>query len=50
MSQEAKKAKTKDGRVIEVYKLKNGTPTLDHVWCNLNGCTETFTKNELTFL
>lgn len=51
MSQEIKKVKVKkDNRVIEVYKLKEGTPTELHKWCNFNGCTETFTDDELIFL
>jgi len=50
MSQETKKAKTKDGRIVEVYKLKPGYSTPDHKWCNFNGCTETFTDDELTFI
>jgi len=46
-----KKAKVKaDGRIIEVYRLTNGTPTEKHIWCNSSGCTETFTENELEFI
>lgn len=51
MSQEIKKAKVKGtDRIIEVYKLKEGTPTELHKWCNFSGCKETFTENELEFL
>jgi len=37
-------------RIVTVYRLTTGTPTADHIWCNFNGCTETFTDNELEFI
>lgn len=37
----------KTGRKIEVYKLKKGTPTSEHIWCDLSDCETTYTANEL---
>lgn len=51
MNNPAKKAKVKGtDRIIEVYKLKVGTPTENHIWCNYSGCTETFREDELEFI
>jgi len=48
---DAKKAKVKGtDRIVEVYKLKTGTPTSKHIWCNCSGCSETFTDDQLEFL
>lgn len=51
MSNAELKAKVKaTGDVIKVYKLKEGTPTKDHIWCNCSGCTQTYTSQEIEFI
>lgn len=49
MNESKKAIVVKSGREVEVYKLKTGTPTDKHIWCNCKGCTETFTHEELDF-
>ena len=36
-----------DGRRVQVYRLKTGTPTPSHVWCDFKDCKTTFTEKEL---
>lgn len=37
------------GKKIEVYLLKQGTPTSKHIWCDAEDCKTTYTENELIF-
>lgn len=51
MSNPSKKVKVKGtDRIVEVYRLTTCTPTDKHIWCNLSGCSETFTESELEFI